>query len=336
MERTFLAAKPRARGVAEQRCSGHLTNERRFPRPQPRGSAPPARAIPARPGPAPRGGPQPAAGGGGGAERSGAEVNGARLRDAASPPAPGRAVPVLSRRPAACSPGPAGGKMGGRLLGCVVLLWLAGTSGSARWVELGSGGRPAGQFADTRPGGRGGGSGCEGRLPPRGGRGARRREPGGGRSVLGCGRWGRRPGTIGGTSPRSGGVRDESAALRLRGGRARASESRTGPLLLPRPAARGRRARGSRGSSGVGRRPGRGCERSGGEERRGRRAAFACFEPGTGGCGGLRQAGCQGGEGAGALPISHRYFTPPPVNPTEKTSGSSSLDLGFAGGKFGF
>lgn len=225
MERTFLAAKPRARGVAEQRCSGHLTNERRFPRPQPRGSAPPARAIPARPGPAPRGGPQPAAGGGGGAERSGAELNGARLRDAASPPAPGRAVPVLSRRPAACSPGPAGGKMGGRLLGCVVLLWLAGTSGSARWVELGSGGRPAGQFADTRPGGRGGGSGCEGRLPPRGGRGARRREPGGGRSVLGCGRWGRRPGTIGGTSPRSGGVRDESAALRLRGGRARASET---------------------------------------------------------------------------------------------------------------
>lgn len=157
----------------------------------------------------------------------------------------------------------------------------------------------------------------------------------GGRSVLGCGRWGRRPGTIGGTS-RSGGVRDESAALRLRGGRARASESRTGPLLLPRPAARGRRARGSRGSSGVGRRPGRGCERSGGEERRGRRAAFACFEPGTGGCGGLRQAGCQRGEGAGALPISHRYFTPPPVNPTEKTSGSSSSDLGFAGGKFGF
>lgn len=187
MERTFLAAKPRARGVAEQRCSGHLTNERRFPRPQPRGSAPPARAIPARPGPAPRGGPQPAAGGGGGAERSGAEVNGARLRDAASPPAPGRAVPVLSRRPAACSPGPAGGKMGGRLLGCVVLLWLAGTSGSARWVELGSGGRPAGQFADTRPGGRGGGSGCEGRLPPRGGRGARRREPGGAAVSLAAG-----------------------------------------------------------------------------------------------------------------------------------------------------
>lgn len=187
MERTFLAAKPRARGVAEQRCSGHLTNERRFPRPQPRGFAPPARAIPARPGPAPRGGPQPAAGGGGGAERSGAEVNGARLRDAASPPAPGRAVPVLSRRPAACSPGPAGGKMGGRLLGCVVLLWLAGTSGSARWVELGSGGRPAGQFADTRPGGRGGGSGCEGRLPPRGGRGARRREPGGAAVSLAAG-----------------------------------------------------------------------------------------------------------------------------------------------------
>ena len=226
--------------------------------------------------------------------------------------------------------------MGGRLLGCVVLLWLAGTSGSARWVELGSGGRPAGQFADTRPGGRGGGSGCEGRLPPRGGRGARRREPGGGRSVLGCGRWGRRPGTIGGTSPRSGGVRDESAALRLRGGRARASESRTGPLLLPRPAARGRRARGSRGApvweegreGAVKGRAGRRGE--GGGQR------FACFEPGTGGCGGLRQAGCQRGEGAGALPISHRYFTPPPVNPTEKTSGSSSSDLGFAGGKFGF
>lgn len=93
---------------------------------------------------------------------------------------------------------------------------------------------------------------------------------------------------------------------------------------------------GEQGGSGVGRRSGRGCEGSGGEERRGRRAAFACFEPGTGGCGGLRQAGCQRGEGAGALPISHRYFTPPPVNPTEKTSGSSSSDLGFAGGKFGF
>lgn len=212
--------------------------------PAPRIRAPrPRYPRPARPGPARR---PPA--GSRRRGRSGAELNGARLRDAASPPAPGRAVPVLSRRPAACSPGPAGGKMGGRLLGCVVLLWLAGTSGSARWVELGSGGRPAGQFADTRPGGRGGGSGCEGRLPPRGGRGARRREPGGGRSVLGCGRWGRRPGTIGGTSPRSGGVRDESAALRLRGGRARASESRTGPLLLPRPAARGRRARGSRGA----------------------------------------------------------------------------------------
>lgn len=111
---------------------------------------------------------------------------------------------------------------------------------------------------------------------------------------------------------------------------------RTGPLLLPRPAARGRRARGSRGApvweegreGAVKGRAGRRGE--GGGQR------FACFEPGTGGCGGLRQAGCQRGEGAGALPISHRYFTPPPVNPTEKTSGSSSSDLGFAGGKFGF
>lgn len=300
--------------------------------PAPRIRAPrPRYPRPARPGPARR---PPA--GSRRRGRSGAELNGARLRDAASPPAPGRAVPVLSRRPAACSPGPAGGKMGGRLLGCVVLLWLAGTSGSARWVELGSGGRPAGQFADTRPGGRGGGSGCEGRLPPRGGRGARRREPGGAAVSLAAG---------GGDGGRE---QLEELLLGPAGCATRALPCDSG-AAVPGPPRAGRdrcscpgRLPEGDGRGGAGGAPvweeGREGAVKGRAGRRGEGGGqrFACFEPGTGGCGGLRQAGCQRGEGAGALPISHRYFTPPPVNPTEKTSGSSSSDLGFAGGKFGF